>query len=343
MIMQDNNNVSTSQRLNWLSIVRGITIVLVVMYHVRMQDFSTRQNYTFISDINSIFNPMRMPTFIFVSGALLYYTRIVKGWGVGRLYHDKIVRVGLPLLFCTIIGCLSQIVFNGFVKHPHPVTVQTFLLSFVTCEDMPWPHRWYMMELLVLMSFYPIYVFAIKERWKAAALGLLIVVLYMFDFTVLVSHNWFYIFSVNQYLPYFYFGVMAFHYRWWQYLQNYKLALLVAMLYVMMYFVPYELDLLRLLHHFLGISAMVALGLWLDRLVPQLCSYWSKYVFQIYMFGIAFQAFVELILWPRFGNPNLIVPFYVLNILFGLFIPVVISKVVERVPIKLVRLCFGLK
>ena len=106
MIMQDNNNVSTSQRLNWLSIVRGITIVLVVMYHVRMQDFSTRQNYTFISDINSIFNPMRMPTFIFVSGALLYYTRIVKGWGVGRLYHDKIVRVGLPLLFCTIIGCL---------------------------------------------------------------------------------------------------------------------------------------------------------------------------------------------------------------------------------------------
>jgi hypothetical protein len=165
----------------------------------------------------------------------------------------------------------------------------------------------------------------------------------MFDFTVLVSHNWFYIFSVNQYLPYFYFGVMAFHYRWWQYLQNYKLALLVAMLYVMMYFVPYELDLLRLLHHFLGISAMVALGLWLDRLVPQLCSYWSKYVFQIYMFGIAFQAFVELILWPRFGNPNLIVPFYVLNILFGLFIPVVISKVVERVPIKLVRLCFGLK
>lgn len=341
--MQNNTKAGAVQQLNWLSIVREITITLVVMYHVRMQDFSTHQNYTFISDIYNLFNTMRMPTFIFVSGALLYYTRIAKGWGIGRLYLDKIVRVGVPLLFCTIIGCLSQIVFNGFVKHPHPVTVQTFLLSLVTCDEMPWPHRWYMMELLVLMSLYPIYSLAIQKQWRAALFGLLVVVLYIFDFTAPVSHNWFYIFTVNKYLPYFYLGVVAFHYQWWQYLRNYKVALVVVLLHIGMFFVPYELDLLLLLHQFLGIATMVTIGLWLDRIVPQLCSAWRKYVFQIYMFGIAFQAFVELILWPRFGTPNMIVPFYLLNIISGILFPVLICKVVERIPIQWVRLCFGLK
>ncbi len=330
-------------RFNWLSIVRGITILLVVMYHVRMMDYSTNQNYTFISDINSLFTPMRMPTFIFVSGALLYYTRISKCWGVGRLYLDKIVRVGLPLLFCTIVGCLSQIVFNGFVKNPHPVSVQTFFMSLVTCHGMPWPHRWYMMELLVLMSLYPVYRFAIGARWRVFLLGMLIVVLYLFDFTTLVSCNWFYVFSVNRYLPYFYLGIVAFHYQWWQYLRMPKVAIVVVMLHCMMYFVPCEWILLSLLHGFLGIGTMVAIGLWMERIEPRLCSSWRKYVFQIYMFGIAFQAFVELILWPRLGHPYLIVPFYLLNILFGLFVPVLISKVVERIPYRWVRLCFGIK
>jgi len=60
--------------------------------------------------------------------------------------------------------------------------------------------------------------------------------------------------------------------------------------------------------------------------------------------SLPLQTFVELILWKHlFYNEQLFIVFYALNLLFGLYIPVVISKVMERNPIRFIRLCFGLQ
>lgn len=92
-----------------------------------------------------------------VSKALLYYTRINKGWSVQDLYRDKLTRIGLPQLFCTILGNKAQVTFDSFVKDPVPVTPASFLQSFVLYEGYPWPHRWYLMTLLTMMLLYPSY------------------------------------------------------------------------------------------------------------------------------------------------------------------------------------------
>ncbi|MBR3020988.1 MAG: acyltransferase [Bacteroidaceae bacterium] len=332
----------TTQKLNWLSIVRGITILLVVMYHTRLQDFNTQQNYAFIDRINAPFATLVMPAFVFYSGALLYYTRLAKGWKVGRLYLDKLVRIGCPLIFCTLVGCASQLVFNSFVKHPHSVTPLTFLLSLVSYEDLPWPHRWYLMQLLVLMALYPLYRLVLRRTWSILVFGIMAILLYMFDFTTFTSRNWFCIFTLNRYLPFFFAGILLFHFQLWKYLRQAKVAIPIAVVYAVMCFVSYEQEWVGLIHHFAGIGTLLALGLWFDRRIPALCHSWRDYVFPIYLFGIAFQAFVELILWPRLGSPELVVPFYLLNIVLGLYIPVLISLVVKRIPSIWIRRCFGL-
>ena len=57
-----------------------------------------------------------------------------------------------------------------------------------------------------------------------------------------------------------------------------------------------------------------------------------------------FQAFVELVLWKKlFYNENLFWLFYVMNITAGVFCPILVTKLVNRCPQKIVRLCFGLK
>ena len=92
-----------------------------------------------------------------------------------------------------------------------------------------------------------------------------------------------------------------------------------------------------------GVMAMISTSMIIADRIPQALSSIRNYVFPIYLFGIAFQAFVELILWRRLGCPSgYVYVFYVLNILAGLYLPILMSRVIERIPYRWIRRCFGL-
>lgn len=340
--------MGNTERINWLSILRGMTILLVVMNHTRLLDVSTGDCYSFILDINKCFLPLRMPTFIMVSGALLYYSRISRGWKTFALYKDKLMRIGVPLIFCTVLGNIMQMLFNSFVKHPHIVTFDSFLQSFVLVKGLPWPHRWYLMTLMLIMSLYPL--FALKKSKVLDCLLLAVTfILRDIDFHELCSNDWFGLFTVNRYLPYFYLGIVAFKYRWYRYLASWWVTALLIVVYSVIYLSGLELVPDIVTNHFpvcelIGASMIVSISMHIDRFAPKAFKSFSGYIFQIYLFGIAFQAFVELILWRAIGCPNaLVVPAFILNIAAGIYMPVVMAKVAERVPYKWIRLCFGLK
>lgn len=335
--------------INWLAIMRGMTIVLVVMNHAKLLNLSTGDNYAFIDSINEWFLPLRMPTFVMVSGALLYYTRIMRGWTTASLYRDKLVRIGLPLLFCTCLGNVMQIIFNGFVKTPHEVTPASFLLSFITFDGMPWGHRWYLMTLLTMMALYPL-ITRIRHSWLAGIVLLVLLALQRADLTYLSETNWCYLFCLNRYLPFFYLGIVSVEYHWWDWVK--QRCVLLLPLTVVTYVALYHLNAFGFsaidehlpLGELLGMMVMVSASMTVDKFLPSACSTFRKYIFQIYLFGIAFQAFVELIVWRKIGCPgSLAGVFFVLNILAGVYLPVLMAKVVECLPWRIVRLCFGLK
>ena len=325
-----------------------MTILLVVMNHIRLLDLSTGECYQFVYDINRCFEPLRMPTFIAVSGALLYYSRISRGWRTADLYKDKLVRLGMPLLFCTLLGNGMQMLFNSFVKHPHEVTISSFLRSFVLTDNLPWPHRWYLMTLALIMALYPL--FAIKKsKWLEVATLIILFVLKDFDFAPDELDNWFGLFTLNAYIPYFYLGLLAFKHEWYRYLSSWGVTIVLVLSYCILYasnLVP-TIDFLSSYTPFyevLGMTTIVSISMQIDRLCPRAFKSYSGYIFQIYLFGIAFQAFVELILWRAIGCPNaLVIPVYILNIICGLYLPVAMSLIIKRIPIRWIRLCFGLK
>lgn len=334
----------SQKRIDWISLLRGLTIVLVVMNHVRMLEISTGTDYAFIHDIRALFKPLRIPTFVFVSGALLYLTRVNKGWKTPDLYVDKIIRIGFPLIFCTFLGCMMQIVFNGFVKHPKDVGIETFFYSFVDYDTTPWPHRWYLITLLFMMALYPLYLLVLRMGKRVVIfLGIILFALYPFDFRQYTTTNWCQLFTLNKYLPFFFTGIVSFKYSLWKYLDN-KVALLVCfVLYWGTYFAVPHNNYTLLLMSISGIMFMISLCLFLSHPFPKLFSSFRNYIFQIYLFGIAFQAFVELILWRALGCPDsLVYLFYVLNILAGVYLPVLMSKIIEKIPYRPIRLCFGL-
>lgn len=342
------NAADGKERINWLSILRGMTIALVVMNHVRLLNASTGECYQFIYSINDCFVPLRMPTFIMVSGALLFYSRISRGWKTLLLYKDKLLRIGLPLLFCTVLGNVMQMLFNSFVKNPHEVGITSFLKSFVLTQDMPWPHRWYLMTLMLIMMLYPLFIIRKTKTQECILLALLFIVRDI-DLTPLCDNNWFGLFTVNKFLPYFYMGLIAFKYRWYRYLASKMICGSLILLYVLAYvigkeFIDVESFISIPVFEILGTCMIVSVSMQIDRFAPRTFKSFSGYIFQIYLFGIAFQAFVELILWRMIGCPDVLVSLaYVVNVLAGIYLPVAMSKVIEKVPLRWVRYCFGLK
>lgn len=336
---------SKKYNITWLSILRGLTIMLVVMNHVRLLNIKTGECYEFIDSIRMVLEPVRIPTFIFISGGLLYLTRISKSWNTSSLYKDKIVRIGLPLITCTILGCLSQLVFNGFVKTPKDVDLGTFFYSFVDFNTTPWPHRWYLMTLLLMMFLYPLFVVICNKGkvWELVTFAALCL-LYFFDFRQFIETDWCNIFTLNKYVPFFFFGIIAFEHKVWRFLSHSYVFLLGWTLYACLYFVVPRSAVSIFVMGLIGILSMVSTCINLSKCCPALFLSFRGYIFQIYLFGIAFQAFVELILWRKAGCPDeLVYLFYLLNVLAGLYFPVLLSKAVEKIPNKWCRLLIGLK
>lgn len=332
-----------SDKVIWISILRGITITLVVINHVRMLNQDTGDDYALLEVLNNFLEPLRIPTFVFASGSLLYLTRIKKEWTYSDLYVDKITHIGLPLIFCTILGCIMQIIFNGFVKHPKEVTLITPLISLIDFHHSPWPHRWYLLTLLEMMAFYPLYKHITKKS-TSIALFVLLVVIYTINFQKYLDTDWCCIFTLNKYIPFFFLGITFFRFNLFDYLDNIYWCIISLVLYPLLYFYFPESELGDFILSLAGIICMISISIQLGKVFPNFLSSYREHIFQIYLFGIAFQAFVELILWRSLGCPKeFVYIFYLINVLFGIYAPVMISKIVNQIPYKYVRLCFGLK
>lgn len=327
------------QRLDWLAVLRGLNILLVVMIHIQLVDMFTGQNHHFCNDICSPFQPIRMPLFIFISGGLLYLSRIRKDIAVGALYKDKFQRIMIPFLFFVVVYYLIKIVFNQFAKTPADLSLSYFLESFIYYRGYSSQPLWFLAVLMILMLMYPLFCYLCHSRMRMVLFLAFCCAIYFIETDLESPWNVFYVLELNHYLVYFFFGIFFFRYELYGYLNNYIVLLAFVLLYVVNYY--YEVPLLTSL---IGITMMCCVCLKIVQYAPKLFSSFREYIFQIYLMSLPFQNFVELILWKHlFYNEQLFFFFYLLNLLSGLLIPVLIAKSVERCPVRLVRLCFGLK
>lgn len=328
-----------SQRLIWLSVMRGLTILLVVMFHVQLIDRSTGENHAIIHTINSYFDAFRMPLFIFSSGGLLYLSRIKKNWQTPKVYWDKCGRILTPLFFFVTVYYLIKILGSQLVKTPPSLSFSDFLLSFVFYTGRPSAPLWFLATLMSLMLLYPLFQRLTKSQWGMHGFLLLTIALYFLDLSAYERYNYFNLLHIHHYLIYFFLGIYFFHFRLYQLLDNRVVLAVLLILYAIFHSIE-----LPLVSSLLGITMMVSLSQQLARCFPALCKHWREYIFQVYLMGMICQAIVELVLWQRlFYNESLFILFYLLNIAAGLYIPVLIAKQVERCHLKFVRLCFGLK
>lgn len=327
------------QRIEWLAVLRGLNILLVVMVHVQLVDMSTGQNHAFCNALSFPFHPIRMPLFIFISGGLLYLSRIRKNISTKALYKDKFQRIMIPFVFFVVVYYLIKCVFNQFAKTPIELSWTNFLESFVYYRGHSSQSLWFLAVLMFLMLLYPLFRYLCDNKYRMICFLLFCIGIFFIDNDLESRWNVFYILEVHHYLVYFFFGIFFFRFELYKYLTSIPALCILILLYAACYYFS-----LGLLTSIIGICMMCSLCLKIATYLPNLFSSFREYIFQIYLMSLPFQNFVELILWKHFFyNEQLLLLFYAINLLSGLFIPVMISKLVERCPMKVVRLCFGLQ
>jgi hypothetical protein len=281
-----------------------------------------------------------MPLFIFTSGGLLFLSRINKGWPVGRLYVDKVRRILVPMVFFVTVYYLLKMAMAPFVKTQTDISITDFLLSFAIYYRHPSEHLWFLMVLMWFMLMYPLFRYLCKSNKGMVCFLLCCAALHFVEIPHEPEHNYFYLFTVNHYLFFFFSGIFFFKYKLYDYLNGWKATLLFAALYVLFY----QVLVCWFLASITGILAIISLCRLVARYLPGLFGSFRDYIYQIYLLSLIFQGVVELILWQKlFYSPSLLLFFFVLNVLFGIYGPVLIAKVVERTPWQWLHLLFGLK
>jgi hypothetical protein len=279
-----------------------------------------------------------MPTFIFVSGGLLYLSRIKSGWSTVNLYIDKTKRILLPFFFFVTFFYFFKVAFNSFVKTKVTLSVGMFLESFVIYTDHPSAHLWFLVTLIELMLLYPLFRWLCKRKVSMLFFGIFSVLFFFIDFSFLSDYNYFNIVNFNRYLVFFFFGITFFRYEGWKWTASWQASLLLLVVYVVLYLLQ-----VTLFTSLVGILLLLSISQQVAFFVPKLFSSFRDYIFPIYLMSFVFQPFVELVLWKKlFYNENLFLLFYVLNVLMGIYGSVLVSKLVERIPIRYIRYCFGL-
>ena len=325
--------------IEWLTILRTINIILVVMFHIHLVDMTTGDNHSFCLTVTYPFNPIRMPLFIFISGGLLYVSRIQKNWNVLSLYKDKFIRIMIPFFFFVTIYFLFKAMLNGYVKTPVNISFSYYLESFVIYHNHSSAPLWFLATLMQLMLCYPIFRYACKNRVFMIILFILAMCAYFCDISTLFDNNYFNYSDINFCFMFFYFGVIFFRYSLYKYLNNVFFCFSLILLYTILFYLD-----INLITSLVGIMAIVSIVVCFSKYLSIDVSYIGNHIYQIYLMSFIFQAFVELLLWKKlFYNENLFLLFYIINLSFGIFMPLLVTKIIEKCPYKFVRFCFGLK
>ena len=329
------------QRIEWLALLRGLNIILVVMFHVQLIDMATGENHVFCTKICEPFTPFRMPLFIFCSGGLLYLSRIRKQWDVKALYIDKVKRILVPLVFFVTFYYFFKLLLNPFTKTKVIFSIGNFLESFCIYYGHPSAHLWFLSVLFWMMLLYPLFRWLCESKVSMTVFLLFTIAIYFVFMNVEVpaEQNYFYLFSLHKYMVFFFAGIFFFRYELYRYFKSILSLFLTAGGYILSFM--YEIPLLSSL---IGILCMISLSYQLSRRYPTLFSSFREYIYQIFLMSFIFQPFVELVLWKKlFYNEQLFLVFYVLNVLSGIYPPVLISQLVERSHCKWLKMCLGLK
>lgn len=331
---------NTSHRLNWIAILQGWAIFLVVAGHATLRsEIEGTQWYQPVGDVVSDFAySFHMPLFVFVSGYLFAYTRIGKGKSYFDLLKSKFIRFGCPFLFFTLVGIVLKNMFGEFMERPTQISFAELANAFLYPADGPLCEFWFLAVLMWYFFLSPLFTAATNSKIGSAVTFIALAAL---NIWAPVSSTLFCAYNAQLLAVYFAAGIIVQRYGLfeWKGKSLYISAAVAAILYTVSFATRQYTP--AIITALCGIWLSVELARVADRHVPKLFSSYRNYTYQIYLLAIYFQVVVRLT-YERYLSLEWFYPAFIAGIAAGLYLPVIISRATERFGNRAARLCLGL-
>ncbi len=239
----------------------------------------------------------------------------------------------LPGVVFTFVAFAVKIAFPGEMARQTGFSLREIANSFLYPNDNPFREMWFIATLFILFLLTPLWRLTLSNKWLMWVTAIVLVVLHFFHPVI----ELFCIGRVFAYSIWFYLGIIISKEDYVErvFAKNHWLTLLVGVaLYVVGFFTN------RFITTAGGIVFSFALALILDKYLPKTFFSFRNYTYQIFLMGIFAQMAVK-ILYRHVHIPYLVA--YLLCLALGLYVPVLVSKVLEWINWKPLLLCVGLK
>lgn len=329
--------MTEKKKINWLLILQGWAMLWVVIGHSYLGEMF---NGPYLENLFIQFAySFHMPLFIMISGYLFYMTRIAKttkAEGVNTyasIIWDKFKRLLIPGFVFSILAFIVKFIFAGEVSRQVSVSASDIAHMYLYPLDNPLRELWFIAVLMWLFVVYPLWKFTLHKKWTAILTLVILAVLHFINIDVELLC----IGRACKYAVWFYAGLIVSKYdivnRFVQSKSILTLAAGTAIYCLGIFTSPF-------ITKIGGILFSIGLALLLDKYLPKTFFTFRNYTYQIFLIGIFAQIFVK-IMYRHFGGQYYLM--FVICILMGVYVPVAISKIIEKINWKPLSMCVGLK
>jgi len=331
--------MGSKKKINWLLILQGWAMLWVVIGHAFLGKPGEGPEWE-----NVLFHfaySFHMPLFMLVSGWLFYLTRLKpvdptwggQIWTYPAILRDKALRLLLPGLVFSIISLAVKIAFPGEMSRQAVLSLPELAHSYIYPYDNAMRELWFIVTLFWMMLMSPIWKLVIKKTWTMWGTLIVLLILHLWhprtDFLCIQRGFSFAI--------WFYLGIIICKTD-----AVGRLFKRIPWITILVGTIIYVVGCYT--HKFIttmgGITISFGIALLADHYLPKLFFSFRDYTYQIFLMGIFAQMAVK-IAYRHISMPYL--GAYLLCIAVGLYVPVVLAKIVEKINWKPLSLCYGLK
>lgn len=310
--------MNTLSRHNWLLILQGWSILWIVLGNTFLEPSGNEPEW--VSTLLRTAYTFHLPLLMFTSGCIFSKKFLMQedNEKTSESFKDHILGLLIPYLFFTIIAVIVKVL----------LAIETYGINMLASDLIrglffpglqPMSAMWFILVLACYYLMLLIWKCTLEKTWYTWSVATLLLVVHLFMIPVeLLSIKWMCYFAV-----YFYSGIVMMKKGWLDHLYG-MTGFWVFLIGYVVYFVGLDID--KTIAEIGGIAFSIGLVLILNNSFPKTFFTFRDYYFQIFLMGY----FVQILFRTLYAHlPMSYILGYLICLAFGIYIPVIIAKIIH--------------